>query len=165
MKTSTRFGFGRWLCLTLMVGLIVSLTYFAYAHKDTDSDSARDAVKNASCGASAQHYHFKQNNGYYRNHQWAGFSASLGTKGNPIGFKVDGKYTIDAYVTAEGRDYESHPFTLKVGGFKIFGKEIKWGDSTMDNVYDSTISYSPTKDGYAKAKAEVGSAKTKQCKT
>ena len=75
MKTSRRFRFGRWLCLTLMVGLTVSLTYFAYAHRDADPDSKTDTANDATCDANAVHWHTDDGDGGYQNWQYAGFSA------------------------------------------------------------------------------------------
>ena len=166
MKTSRRFRFGRWLCLTLMVGLIVSLTYFAYAHPDKDSDSKTDTANDAYCDARADHWHADDGDGGYQNWQYAGFYASVGTK-KDIGHKVHGSYSVAAYVSgfAPHHGAKGDSFTLKVGGFKIFGKAIKWGDSAREYRSDFGFSSSPTTQGYAKAKSAVGTVKTKQCKT
>lgn len=170
MKTSTRFRFGRWVCLTLMVGLIVSLTYFAYAHRDADPDSKTDTANDATCSASAVHWHA---DGYgddgergYNNWQYAGFHASVGSK-KDIGHKVHGSYSVAALVFgwAPRHGAKGDSFTLKVRGFKIFGKEVKWGESTSEYRSDYGFSSSPTTQGYAKAKSAVGTVKTKQCKT
>jgi hypothetical protein len=168
MKTSKRFKVSHWLCLTLVVGLVFPLIYVASAHKDEDTDSDKDTTNNASCSAIARHSHTYAGHGYYNNWQWAGFSASLGTKGNDIGHTVDGSYSIAAYVTggAPGSGSESNTFTLRVGGIKIFGKTIvKWGDSRMANKSDFGVSYGPATDGYANANSSCGSAKTKNCST
>lgn len=158
---TTYFVFG------LIAVFTLSVIYFAYAHPDTDTDSASDSAKNASCSATAKHYHYGPVYGYYDNFQWAGFSASISAKGNDIGDKVDGKYSITAYVSGQtGSGSESKPFTLKVKGIKIFGKTIaKWGQTRMANKSDWDSSYVPATSGYATAEAEVGTAKTKKCKT
>lgn len=163
MNTSRRFR--TYIVFGLTALLTLSVIYFAYAHYDLDSDSDSDTKADASCSATAVHYHYRHSS-HYNNLQWAGFSASLGKKHN-IGYSVDGKYNIYAYVTGgPGSGREKKDFTLTVGGIKILGKTIiKWGDSKMGNKSDSDSSYTPATSGSASAKSSVGSASTKTCRT
>lgn len=168
MKTAVSFRFNRLALLTVVFGLSVSLIYFAHSHTLTRMDGA--GHNGATASATAQHYHeWRDDVEMYRNWQAAGHVASLSAKNHPVGYSVNGSYSISAYVsgTHSNSGSMSSSFTLRIRPkYNILGIRIgKKGDSHVRSRMDFNLTSSPAYTGSASAQSNCDTVSTQTVRT